>query len=186
MTGDETTLRLPLGQRLNTGPSHWDTRPPFEKQGHAMTLKSECNVMRELPLFKSIEEPTLKLIALSSTRLAFDPGDIVYEQGGVPDAVFLLMSGTVRVVQESDVATLEVARIVGPDVLGEIGVLCDRPRVATVIAIEPATMLRIDAKVFREMLSHTPQVALAIAEQLAKRLSAANERMLALSVSGSV
>ena len=153
-----------------------------------MSIQAECELMQQLTMFRDVDETKRKLIAMSSEHVVFSPGDVVYEEGGAPDGVFLMLRGHVRVIQQTETTAMSVAELAGGTLLGEIGVLCGRPRTSTVIATERCEMLRLDAAVFLELLAQTPQVAVAVARELASRLDATNRRLLelgALSPNGS-
>ncbi len=63
--------------------------------------------------------------------------------------------------------------------VGEMGILSDAPRSATIIATEPSSALRIDKRVFLELLSQFPQMSIAVMRELASRLERTNAQLLA-------
>ena len=65
--------------------------------------------------------------------------------------------------------------------LGEMGILSDAPRSATVVAGEPTTALRIDKRVFLELLMQFPQMSIAVMRELASRLERTNAQLAAQS-----
>jgi CRP-like cAMP-binding protein len=62
-----------------------------------------------------------------------------------------------------------------------MGILSDTPRSATIMASQPTTALRIDRRVFLELLAQFPQMALAVMRELAKRLEQTNAKLVAQS-----
>jgi CRP-like cAMP-binding protein len=64
-----------------------------------------------------------------------------------------------------------------------MGILSDTPRSATITAAEPTTALRIDKRVFLELLAQFPQMALAVMRELAQRLERTNAQLVAQSSS---
>jgi CRP-like cAMP-binding protein len=62
-----------------------------------------------------------------------------------------------------------------------MGILADNPRSATVTAAEPTTALRIDKRVFLELLTHFPQMSIAVMRELAGRLERTNAQLAAQS-----
>ena len=64
--------------------------------------------------------------------------------------------------------------------VGEMGILSDAPRSATIVASEPTTALRIDKRVFLELLIQFPQMSIAVMRELASRLERTNAQLAAL------
>lgn len=145
-----------------------------------MSLLSECEKLREIPLFRDLDQAKCKLVAMSSDRLYYVPGDMVFSQGDPPDAVYFMLNGRIRVTRHYRGRDIELAELTGGAVLGETGVICGRPRSASVVAVEETTMLRTDAEVFKELLQQVPQVTIALARELADRVDATSERLLAV------
>jgi CRP-like cAMP-binding protein len=145
-----------------------------------MSLLSECEKLREIPLFRDLDQTKCKLVAMSSDRLHYSPGDAVFSQGDPSDAVYFMLTGRIRVSREYHGRDIELAELAGGAVLGETGVICGRPRSASVVAIEETTMLRTDAEVFKALLHQVPQVTIALAKELANRVDATSERLLAV------
>lgn len=145
-----------------------------------MSLLSECEKLRDIPLFRDLDTAKCKLVAMSSDRLHYQAGDVVFEEGDVSDSVYFMLSGRIRVSRDLKGRRVDLAELTGGAVLGETGVICGRPRSASIVAIEETTMLRTDANVFHELLYQVPQVTVALARELANRVDATSERLLAI------
>ncbi|MEL6297704.1 MAG: cyclic nucleotide-binding domain-containing protein [Pseudomonadota bacterium] len=143
-----------------------------------MSLVRECEMLECIPLFNNVDLSKRKLVAMSSDRMTFGPGEIVVREGDPSDAVYVMLAGAVRVVKQDDNRALELAQLRGGAVFGETGVVCGRKRSATIMAIEETEMLRIDARVFMELLEQVPQFALALTRELADRVETVNKRLL--------
>ncbi len=143
-----------------------------------MSLQIETEQLREIPLFRNLETSKCKLVAMSSDRLNYLPGDIVFSQGDPSDSVYFMLDGRIRVTREHGGREIELAELSGGAVLGETGVICGRPRSASISALEETTMLKTDANVFNELLHQVPEVAVALARELADRVDATSERLL--------
>ena len=59
-----------------------------------MSLIRDVEVLRNVPMFANIEPAKLKLVAFTSERLTFDPGDTVFSEGEVGDAVYIIVEGS--------------------------------------------------------------------------------------------
>ena len=144
-----------------------------------MTLDNEVQSLRQVPMFREIDLARLKLLAFTSERVQFAPGQRFFSQGDASDAAYVLLEGRAEVVLEAAGSLTKVADLDRNAILGEMGILSDRPRSATVIASEPATALRIDKRVFLELLTQFPQMALAVMREIANRLERTNAQLAA-------
>lgn len=143
-----------------------------------MSLEIECEQLRDIPLFRDLDAAKCKLVAMSSDRLHYSVGDMVFAQGDPSDSVYFMLSGRIKVTRRRNDVAIDLAELSGGAVLGETGVICGRSRSATITAIEDSTMLRTDAHVFKELLHQVPQVAVALARELANRVDATSDRLL--------
>ncbi len=144
-----------------------------------MTLQKDVEALRSIPLFAKIEPARLKLLAFTSERVQFAPGQRFFAQGDVADAAYVILSGNARVVLDTDEGEFDVAAL-GPDALvGEMGILADSPRSASVVATGATVALRIDKQVFLELLVQFPQLAIAVMRELAARLERTNAQLAA-------
>ena len=146
-----------------------------------MSLEIECEQLRDIFLFRDLDAAKCKLVAMSSDRLHYQEGDIVFKEGDPSDAVYFMLSGRIRVSRELKGRRIDLAELTGGAVLGETGVICGRQRSASVVALEETTMLRTDANVFHELLYQVPQVTVALARELANRVDATSDRLLEMS-----
>ena len=80
-------------------------------------------------------------------------GQTVIREGGDPDAFFIIVRGRVGVYQMVDGQEREVNRLGPGEFFGEIGLLAGAPRIATVRALEPSELLRLDQEAFQHLVS---------------------------------
>lgn len=144
-----------------------------------MTLDTEVQSLRQVPMFRDIDAARLKLLAFTSERVSFAPGQRFFSQGDAGDAAYVILDGRAQVIIEAASGPLKVAEFGRNDLLGEMAVLADTPRSATVTAEGEVTALRIDKRVFLELLSQFPQMSLAVMREIAKRLERMNARFAA-------
>ncbi|MEM7776304.1 MAG: cyclic nucleotide-binding domain-containing protein [Pseudomonadota bacterium] len=143
-----------------------------------MSIAAECDQLEAIPLLRNLDPAKRKLIAMSSDNLTYTNGDAVFRQGEAADAVYFLLSGSVRVFKDTETHALELAHLKEPAVIGETGVICGRTRNASVIATSETRMLRIDSRVFIELLEQVPDFSVALVRELAARVEATNQRLL--------
>jgi len=135
-----------------------------------MSLKEEVEILRQIPLFAKIEPSKIKLLAFTSERLTFQPGDLVCKQGDNGDAAYFIMAGSADVIVDTPSGPLTVATLSKNDVVGEIAILIDIPRTATIQAASELTTLKITKDVFFRMVTEFPEMAVEMMRVLAERL----------------
>lgn len=135
-----------------------------------MSLKEEVELMRRIPLFARVDLAKLKLLAFASERLTFAPGQELFHQGDAADAAYIIVEGSADVVVDAPKGAITVASIGKNDFVGEIGILCDVPRTATVRASSPLVTLRITKDLFYSMITDFPAMGVEIMRELAHKL----------------
>jgi CRP/FNR family cyclic AMP-dependent transcriptional regulator len=142
-----------------------------------MTLQQDVDVLRKIPLFAKIEPARLKLLAFTSEHVEYRPGEAICRQGEPGDAAFIVLDGAADVVVETEGATMTVATISRYDIVGEIAILCDVPRTATVVATTPLVALRVSKDAFFNLVTQFPQVGVEVMHELAARLQHTTQRL---------
>lgn len=142
-----------------------------------MTLETEVESLKQVPMFRDIDPARLKLLAFTSERVSFDQGQKFFSQGDGADAAYVILKGKADVAIETPQGELKVAELGENALLGEMGILSDSPRSATVSAASPTTALRIDKRVFLELLTQFPQMSIAVMRELASRLEKMNAQL---------
>lgn len=144
-----------------------------------MSLKQEFELLRRVPFFAEIEPAKLKLLAFMSERVAFEPGKLLFRQGDPGDAAYLIIDGHAEVVAETPAGPLVLATLGANEFVGDMAILCDAPRNATVKAKDRLVALRISKEPFLRMVREFPNMALSIMQELAHRLEAMNNQLRA-------
>jgi CRP/FNR family transcriptional regulator, cyclic AMP receptor protein len=144
-----------------------------------MSLKEEFELLRRVPIFAEIEPAKLKLLAFMSERVGFDPGKRLVQQGDTADAAYLIIDGHAEVILETPAGPVVVATLGANETVGEMGILGDVPRNATVRAKDRVIVLRISKEPFMRMVREFPNMAVSIMRELAQRLDATNHQLSA-------
>ncbi len=135
-----------------------------------MGLQEEVELLKKIPLFAKIDLSKLKLLAFTSERLTYAAGDILFEQGDAGDAAYIIIGGDAEVIVGTPGGPLVVATLKQNEIVGEIAILCDVPRTATVRAKTKLTSLRITKELFFSLVVEFPEIAVEIMRELATRL----------------
>jgi len=151
-----------------------------------MSLKEEVEILRNIPLFANIEPSKLKLLAFTSERLTYHPDQVLFHQGESGDAAYIILKGQADIIVDGPRGPLTVAKLERNAIVGEIAILCDVPRTATVKAATELVTLRISKELFFRLITEFPQIGIEIMRVLAERLERTTGRLReALSRSGS-
>ena len=136
-----------------------------------MLLKDEVGMLRQVPLFSGVAPAKLKLLAFTSDRVTYAPGQLLFRQGDVGDAAYVVLSGQAEVMVDSPAGQIKVAEVDPNSIVGEIAILCNVSRTATVRATTAVEALRIRKDHFLRLLGEYPEMTVEIMRVLADRLS---------------
>lgn len=135
-----------------------------------MSLDVEVEALKQVPLFRGIDPAKLRLLAFISERMSFRPGERLCEQGERGDSAFIILAGEADIVVRTPSGEQPVAKVKQNDIVGEIAILIDVPRTASVVAKGEVTVLSVSKENFLQLLSHFPEMALEVMRVLAQRL----------------
>ena len=142
-----------------------------------MSIKEEVEVLRNIPLFAKLEPAKLKLLAFTSERLTYEGGQPLFQQGDMGDAAYIVMEGAADVLINTPKGQVKVATLGKHQIIGEIAILCDVPRTATVTANQHTVALKINKETFFRLVAEFPQMSVEIMRELARRLDKTNEQL---------
>jgi CRP-like cAMP-binding protein len=142
-----------------------------------MNLNEEVELLKGVPIFSKIEQAKLKLLAFTSERMTFDAGQELFHQGDQGDAMYVILGGVADVLIDTPGGQIAVAELKKNGFVGEIAILCDVPRTATIKAREQLATLRISKDMFYRLIAEFPQMAIEIMRELAHRLEDTNEKL---------
>lgn len=142
-----------------------------------MSLAEEVDLLRGIALFERMEPSKLKLLAMTSDRVNFRPDAVMMRQGDDGDAAYVIISGAADVLIDTPNGAIKVAELGPGQIVGEIAILIDIPRTATIQSPEGLTALRISKENFLRLLHGSPQVGVEIIRVLAARLEATNAQL---------
>lgn len=132
--------------------------------------------LARVALFKELPEPGLQMLAERGRPKQFAKGAVIMRQGDASDALHVITHGRVRVERDQAGDTpLVLAELGVGDVVGEMGLLDNSPRSATVTTLEDTGTLEIHATVMALVVMQFPQVAAALLRTLSRRLRSADE-----------
>lgn len=140
-------------------------------------MSTSIDFLKRVAMFEDLDQRSLEAIANAAVEQRYEPGQEIVRQGDTGVGAFIIRSGKVEIVQHRD-GTDETLGTMGPgDVFGEMALLDEFPRSATVRAVEPTTALGIQRWHFRGILESHPQIALALLPMLTRRIRNAEGRL---------
>ena len=127
--------------------------------------------LRRVQLFADLPPDDLRQIASVAEELTFDDGIAMARQGEPGDMLFIIVSGEILVTATDDAGNqADLGRRQPGEYVGEMAIIGDEVRMATLTAAGPVRALCISQKQFREILRLRPEVALAVMAVLSQRL----------------
>ena len=116
-------------------------------------------VLDELPMLKLMPEDVRHLVVDSFAPVSFQFGSVIVQEGDEADAFYVIVSGTARVLKtKEDGEEVSLNTMQAGDAFGELGLLEDTTRSATVRASSPVEILRLDKSVFKALAQLNPEV----------------------------
>jgi len=141
--------------------------------------------LRSVPYFAELPEQLLAEVARGAKEIEVGEGETVIREGEAAETAYVVISGELEVTKASEGRQVVLSRVGPGEVQGEMALLEDTPRGATVTAITPARLLEISAGSFRELLDD-PSFVLSMLTTVIRRLRSTEsalrheERMAAL------
>lgn len=130
-------------------------------------------LLSQTDLFSRLSPPLLEAVAKVTRAVVFETDTVIVRQGDTGSELYIIAEGSVVVVREEP--NLGVEQVLSerrsPESFGEMSLLTEAPRAATVRALEPTTCLVLAKASFDSVLEKLPQVAVEISRYLAMRLA---------------
>src|SRR5262249_5682141 len=137
---------------------------------HMNNINEDVALLRCIPLFANIESAKLKLLAFTSRRLSYGPNQVLFRQGEKGDAAYVILDGTAEVLVDTPRGQASIAKAECNAIVGEIALLCDVVRSATIQAVTRLETLRIEKQQFLKLIQQFPDLAIEMLKTLALRL----------------
>lgn len=152
-------------------------------------LLEKIIVLKRSTLFQGVSTSELRLVAAVADELHFKHGDRIVSENEIGDALYLVVSGSVRIVKDSKNGhAIELAVLGDGESFGEMSAIDEEVRSATVYAARDCEALRISKDDLHNVLRDSPQIAIELLKLFVKRLRKADLQIgkMAHSESGGV
>ena len=135
----------------------------------------ECAALRAVPCFVNLSDDSLDLITRICRRVHFSPGSRLMTQDAIEEQAYILLRGKAVVTVATDLGIVEVAELAPGAFVGEIALLCNVPRTATVTAVSSVDALRLSRANLGALTDRSPGFAIMLMRALAERIEASVE-----------
>jgi CRP/FNR family cyclic AMP-dependent transcriptional regulator len=133
----------------------------------ALGRNSKIDLLKRVPLFAGCSKAELRELAAVADELDLREGRTLVREGQRGREFFVLVDGSVRVSRKGR----KLAELGPGDFFGEIALLTDTPRTATVTATSDLRVLVVTDRSFRRLVASMPSIALKVLSTLGQRLA---------------
>ena len=137
-----------------------------------LTTIEKVLVLKSINLFSKIPREDLSKVALIADEVSFPAEARIIEEGELGDSMYLIVKGKVRIHKKTQL----LATLGEKECFGEMAILDNEPRSASVTAVDEVVCLRIDHDDFYDILADKIEIARGIFKVLTHRLREANQR----------
>ena len=146
-------------------------------------MQEEVSFLRNVPIFNELSDQELEKIAGLGVRKKYKKGSIILLEEETGAALFVIVSGKVKIVRMDDDGREVILSILGEsDFFGEMAILDGLTRSASVVATSKSELFMIHRRDFLKLLNDYPMVAIALLRELTGRLRKADAQIKSLSL----
>lgn len=140
-------------------------------------------LLRNVPLFSVLPENQLALLTGLVGRKSFPRGATIISAGEMTDSLYLIISGRLKVMMSDDEGREVILAILNPgEFFGEMGLIDDHPRSATVVALEACELLYLSKRDFKKCLQDNFDLCMTVMRGLVRRLRDADKKIGSLAL----
>ena len=140
---------------------------------------STVDILRQIWLFSGLDDQQLDAVSRFTFQKSFGPGELIVEEGRTGNGMYAIISGNVEAVKSLGTDQERTVNRLGTgEVFGEMALLGEWPRTASVRAVDQVECLGIDRWVFLTQLERHPQVGIRLLQVLAQKLRDSDARLV--------
>src|SRR5256886_13978381 len=135
-------------------------------------------VLKAVPLFTSFPEDQLRMLTTRVRRRSAPRNTTIMSSGEATDSLYIVLSGRLKVMMSDSEGKEVILSILGPgEFFGEMGLIDDEPRSASVVTIEACELLSISKRDFKKCLLENSEMSMAVMRGLVRRLREADRKI---------
>ena len=127
-------------------------------------------ILQEIPIFANLIPEDLERIAIIAREQWHPAGDVIGRKGEESDVMFVIVSGQVQIVIDSDGREQVLAERGPGEIIGEMAIIDPAPRSAGMVSKSELRVLAIEGEAFKTILRERPEVSLAVMQIISHRL----------------
>ncbi|HED10115.1 MAG TPA: cyclic nucleotide-binding domain-containing protein [Caldithrix abyssi] len=138
--------------------------------------KQRIDQLRKIPLFSTVGDDELELIAESLTTEVISSGTRIIKEGDEGNSFYIIKEGTVKVCAQIEGENEEIilTRLKAGDHFGEMALISGEPRSASIYATTDVVLWKLEKDVFDDLILQNPGITLTLTHLLTQRLKSAN------------
>ena len=144
-----------------------EARPLDEIEGG---FGEEIEILASIPLFAGMDRSKLKLLSFASERYQYGAEEVVFKQGEVGDKAYIIVDGEADVILETQNGPKTLVTMKKNDLFGELALLCEAPRTATIQAHSDLQVMSIAKDFFFKLIAEDLDMSARITRSVAERL----------------
>ena len=148
-----------------------------------MAMPVSTTVLRTVPLFAGFPDEQVRMLAAVVTRRNVPRGTIVIVEGDPTDSLYIIIAGRLKVMMSDTEGKEVILAMLGPgEYFGEMGLIDDSPRSATVMTVEACELIVVTKREFKKILSENFDMAETVMRGLVRRLREADRKIGSLAL----
>ncbi len=149
----------------------------------AMAATVSTTVLKSVPLFAGFPEEQLRALVSVVTRRSAPRASVIMAAGDAIDSLYIVITGRLKVMMGDADGKEVILSLIGPgEFFGEMGLIDDSPRSASVVTIEPCELLSITKRDFKICLAENFEMSMAVMRGLVRRLREADRKIGSLAL----
>ena len=149
----------------------------------AIATTVSTTVLKSVPLFASFPDEQLRALVSVVTRRSAPRASVIMAAGDQIDSLYIVISGRLKVMMGDADGKEVILSLIGPgEFFGEMGLIDDSPRSASVVTIEPCELLSITKRDFKSCLAENFEMSMAVMRGLVRRLREADRKIGSLAL----
>lgn len=141
-----------------------------------MTIEDDIAFFEQVPTLRVLGQQALRILAIGAESRYLHQGDTLFSAGDSADCAYVIQEGSFRLTPANETGG-KGTRLPAGALLGELALVIDTKRLATAVALEPSTVIRISRSLFLKMLEGYPDAALRLRDYMAQRADQSTREM---------
>ena len=140
-------------------------------------------MLRNVSLFSDLTDQELAVIEQRAVARTYSKGSVIINEGEDAISLYVIVSGGVKVLMDNEDGKEIILNSQGPgDYFGEMALIDDQPRSASIVTIEKSKFLIINKPAFQHILEQHPNIAIGLLKNLSKRIRSLSENVKSLAL----